>query len=165
MRRHPRRLDPDDYCGYRAYSLTICTHNRSRPFTNAETVGTTVLQILHVAGEQHVEVLAYCVMPDHTHLIVLAHAADTDLREFVRLAKQRSGYAFRQATGRRLWQESYFDRTVRNVQELPALVEYMIRNPVRAGLVEDPVDYPYWGSERYSREELLEFIASARRNR
>ena len=61
--------------------------------------------------------------------------------------------------------ESYFDRTIRDVQELPELVEYMIRNPVRARVVEDPVDYPYWGSERYSREELLEFVMSGRRRR
>ena len=104
-------------------------------------------------------------MPDHVHLIVIVHAADSDLRRFARLAKQRSGFAFTQTTGRRLWQESYFDRTIRNLEELPALVEYIIRNSVRAGLVESPADYRYWGSERYSREELLEFIASARRNR
>jgi REP element-mobilizing transposase RayT len=103
-------------------------------------------------------------MPDHMHLIVIVHAADSDLRRFVRLAKQRSVFLFTRATGRRLWQESYFDRTVRNVEELPALVEYMIRNPVRARLVEEPADYSFWGSERYSREELLEFITSARRN-
>ena len=70
-------------------------------------------------------------------------------RGYVRLAKQRSGYAFTRATGQRLWQESYFDRTVRNVEELPALVEYMIRNPLRAGLVAAPEDYPHWGSQRY----------------
>jgi putative transposase len=163
MRRHPHRLDPDDYRGYRAYSLTISTHKRIRTFTNAGIVGTAVLRILRVAGDRHVEVLAYCVMPDHMHLIVIAHAADTDFREFVRLAKQRSGHAFKQVCGKRLWQESYFDRTVRDVQELPALVEYMIGNPVGAGLVEDPVDYPYWGSERYSREELQEFVMSGRR--
>jgi REP element-mobilizing transposase RayT len=123
----------------------------------------TVLQILRVAADQHVEVLAYCFMPDHVHAIVVAHAETSNLERFVRIAKQRSGYAFRQVTGRRLWQESYFDRTVRNVQELPSLVEYMIRNPVRAGLVGDPADYAYWGSERYSREELLEFVMSGRR--
>jgi REP element-mobilizing transposase RayT len=163
VRGHPHRLNPAAYHGYRAYSLTICTHNRIRPFTDDATVAMTVLQILRVAADQHVEVLAYCVMPDHIHAIVIAHAETSNLERFVRVAKQRSGYAFRQVTGRRLWQESYFDRTVRNVQELPSLVEYMIRNPVRAGLVGDPADYAYWGSERYSREELLEFVMSGRR--
>jgi len=84
----------------------------------------------------------------------LRNAETSRLERFVRLGKQRSGFAFTRATGRRLWQESYFDRTVRDVQELPSVVEYMIRNPLRAGLVEDPNDYPYWGSQRYSREEF-----------
>jgi putative transposase len=159
----PRRLAAPDYKGRRAYSLTICTHNRTRLFLDAAVIAMVLRQFLHVAAEQHVEVLAYCFMPDHLHLIVIAHGVDTDLQRFVRLAKQCSGFAFTRATGRRLWQDSYFDRTVRDVQELPSLVEYTLRNPVRARLVEDPADYPHWGSERYSREELLEFIASVRR--
>lgn len=102
-------------------------------------------------------------MPDHVHLIVIAHAAVADLRRFVRLAKQRSGFAFARATNRHLWQESYFDRTVRSMAELPSSVEYIIGNPVRAGLAGSPVDYPYWGSERYTREELLEFVCGFRK--
>ena len=159
----PRRLEAADYRGYRAYSLTICAHNRTRPFTDAAIVALVLRQILRVATGQHVEILAYCFMPDHLHLIVIAHGANTDLQRFVRLAKQYSGFAFTRATKRRLWQDSYFDRTVRNVEELPALVEYTIRNPLRTELVRAPTEYPHWGSQRYSREELLEFIASARR--
>ena len=160
---HPRRLDPADYLGCRAYSLTICTHKRTRPFTDPGIVRLVLLQILRVAADERFEVLAYCCMPDHVHAVVIAHTEASNLERFVRLAKQRSGFAFTRATGRRLWQESYFDRTIRKVDELPALVEYVIRNPVRAGLVHEPGDYPHWGSQRYSRDELLEFVASGKR--
>jgi len=159
----PRRLEAADYKGYRAYSLTLCAYGRTRPFIEAASVAMVLSQILRVAEEQRVEVLAYCFMPDHLHLVLITHAADADLQRFVRLAKQRSGFTFSRATGRRLWQDSYFDRTVRNLEDLPALVEYAIRNPLRAKLVRAPTDYPHWGAQRYSREELLEFIASARR--
>jgi putative transposase len=159
----PRRLGAADYMGHRAYFLTICTHNRTRSFTDPAIVALVLRQILRAAAGQHIEILAYCFMPDHLHLIVIAHRADTDLQRFVRLAKQYSGFAFTRATGRRLWQDSYFDRTVRNVEELPALVEYAIRNPLRAGLARTPADYPHWGSQRYSREELMEFTVSASR--
>jgi hypothetical protein len=37
-----------------------------------------------------------------------------------------------------------------------------VSNPVRAALVSSVTDYPYWGSQRHSREELLEAIAFAR---
>jgi len=160
---HPRRLEPTDYRGYRAYSLTICTHNRAPFFTDSSIVHQTLRQFLRTAADERCEILVYCFMPDHVHIVVIAHADGSDLQRFVRVAKQRAGYAFKRVTGRRLWQESYFDRTIRKVDELPALVEYVIRNPVRAGLVQEPCDYPHWGSQRYSRDELLEFVASGKR--
>jgi len=161
---HPRRLDPADYRGYRAYSLTICTYNRTRPFTDSAIVHQTLLQFLRTAVDARCEVIAYCFMPDHVHVVLIAHAEDSDLARYVRVAKQRSGYAYTRATGQRLWQTSYFDRTIRRIEELPALVGYIIRNPLRAGLAEGPIEYPYWGSQRYSREELMEFVASGRRD-
>jgi hypothetical protein len=36
-----------------------------------------------------------------------------------------------------------------------------VKNPVRAGLVSSPLDYPFWGSLVYSREELLAYISWA----
>jgi hypothetical protein len=39
-----------------------------------------------------------------------------------------------------------------------SVTRYIVHNPVRAGLVQAPQDYAFWGSLVYSREELLEFI-------
>ena len=72
----------------------------------------------------------------------------------VRLAKQLSGHEYRRVTGGRLWQESYFDRTLRSDESLPDSIAYVIANPVRAGLAVKPEDYPHWGSGMWSREEL-----------
>ena len=161
----PRRLDPADYRGYRARipSRSARAYNRTRPFTDADTVHHTLRQFLRVAAQQQVEVLAYCFMPDHLHLIVIAHGANTDLQRFVRLAKQCSGFAFTRATGHRLWQDSYFNHTVRNVEELPVLIEYSVSKSTsrRTGPLADGLSI--LGIERYSREELLEYVASARR--
>jgi putative transposase len=100
--RHPCRLDPADYRGYRAYSLTICTRHRSRPFIDAAIVQQVLLQFLRVAAGQRWEILAYCFMPDHVHMILIAHAEDADLQRLVRLAKQRSGFMFSRLSGRQL---------------------------------------------------------------
>jgi hypothetical protein len=40
-------------------------------------------------------------------------------------------------------------------------VAYVLANPVRAGLVEDPADYPYSGSGKWTVSELLEYVQSA----
>jgi len=123
-----------------------------------------VWHFLRVSADEGCEVLAYCVMPDHLHAVVVARSEAADLRRFVRIAKQKSGFAYTRSTGLRLWQESYFDRTIREEEDLPAVIEYMLRNPVRAGLASEPREYTYWGSGRYSREELLAFVGSAHRD-
>ena len=79
--------------------------------------------------------------------------------QFLRAAKQRSGFWFAQIRHQRLWQESYFDRTLRENESPADVISYIVGNPVRAGLVKGPEQYPFWGSQIYSREEILDFIA------
>jgi len=159
----PHRTISECYVGFRCYYLTICTHERHPFFTNPETVTKVLSHFLRVSADEGFEIVAYCFMPDHLHVIVAATHLTADLQRFVRLAKQRSGFEFTRATGRRLWQDSYFDRVVRSDQALPTLVAYVVDNPRRAGLVETPAEYAYWGSQVYSREQILEFVAAERR--
>jgi REP element-mobilizing transposase RayT len=98
-------------------------------------------------------------MPDHVHAIASGLAAEASLPSMVTLLKQRSGYLFRRSTGRPLWQQSYFDRTLRVDQSLASVAAYVINNPIRAGLVADAMEYPPWGSCVCTREELLELVA------
>ncbi len=102
---------------------------------------------------------AYCLMPDHLHAVAAVESADGDFREFVRIAKQRTAFAYRQQHNAVLWQPSFFDRTLREGQDLGPVLGYVIANPVRAGLVSRVNDYAHWGSSTYSRSELLEFVA------
>lgn len=117
-------------------------------------------QFLSTAGEQEFEILAYCFMPDHLHALVVGLTEWSSLEAFVKLAKQHTGYWFRRKTGGRLWQDSCFDRTLREDQNTYAEIKYLLENPMRAGLALSPEDYPHWGSQTYSRTELLEYIAS-----
>ena len=118
-------------------------------------------QFLHTFTDEPFAVLAYCFMPDHLHAVVQGQTAQANLARFVRLAKQRSGFLFVRKTGRRLWQASYFDRTLRGDEALADVVRYLINNPVLAGLVDSPSAYPFWGSEIDSREEILEFVSES----
>ena len=51
---------------------------------------------------------------------------------------------------RRLWQESFYDHALRKEESLRRVAGYIWDNPVRAGLVEDPLDYPWSGSAAWS---------------
>ena len=99
---------------------------------------------------------AYCFMSDHVHVVAGATAGNADLRRFVTKWKQRSGYVFRQNTGQFLWQPSYFDHVLRDDEETWRAIRYVLENPVRKGLVQNFHDYPFSGSDVYSKEELAE---------
>ena len=93
--------------------------------------------------------------------LVAGESETSDLRKFAKLVKQRSGWRFARRDKGRLWQPGYYDRVLRDEDATAAVVKYIIANPVRAEIVESPLDYPHWGSALYTREQLLDFVQDA----
>jgi putative transposase len=96
-------------------------------------------------------------MPDHVHLLVEGRAVDSDVERFVHQAKQRSAYQFSRRFRQKLWQPSWYDRVLRDDDETPWFVVYVVENPVRAGLVESFEQYPFYGS-KYANEDIRVWI-------
>lgn len=42
-----------------------------------------------------------------------------------------------------MWQRSGFDHVIRADEDLRVIIEYLLNNPVRKGMVEKAEDYPY----------------------
>ncbi len=42
-----------------------------------------------------------------------------------------------------LWQGGYYERVLRKDEETQSVIDYILDNPVRAGLVKRPLDYPF----------------------
>ena len=161
MLRYPQHLRGFDYSGPSRYFLTLCTHDRARYFADARHVALVREQFQRAASEQAFSVIAYCFMPDHVHLLLAGERDDADLKRFTKCAKQYSGFYFRQQTRLYLWQRYGFERVLRSDEATAVVAQYTIANPVRAGLVRAPADYPFWGSFLYTREQLLEYIQRA----
>ena len=150
FRRKRNRLPLDSYADARAYFLTITSAQRRRVFTHQGTV-TACLSKLNSSSKRYgFSVLAYCFMPDHVHLLLIGDD-DADLLRFVKDFKQRTGYAYRQANSKALWQKSYYDHVVRTKEDLREVARYIVGNPVRAALAATPADYPYSGSFVWGR--------------
>jgi putative transposase len=146
------------YVGRYRYALTFVTFDRIRAFCATPDVNLVVAQVLRAAAEQQFEVVVYCAMPDHLHLVVEGLTETSDLKRFVKLAKQYSGFYFARANGRaKLWQHGLNDHIVRNDVDFLDRVRYVVNNPVVAGLVSRPQDYPFLGSQRWTPEELNEW--------
>ena len=100
-------------------------------------------------------------MPDHVHLLAQGLSDASELKRFASLAKQRSAFVYSRARRRQLWQPSYYDHFLRPEESSLSVVHYMFQNPVRAGLAERWVDYPYLGSETMEIEEIVRALKEA----
>jgi REP element-mobilizing transposase RayT len=91
------------------------------------------------------ELRSYVVMPNHVHVLLEPNVP------LARVTKSIKGYTAREAnkllqrTGQPFWQYESYDRWVRNDAELQRIVRYIERNPVTAGFVRSPEDWP-WSS-------------------
>jgi putative transposase len=43
-----------------------------------------------------------------------------------------------------VWQRGFYDRAIRKEEDLLAVARYIVANPLRAGLVSQLSDYPFW---------------------
>jgi putative transposase len=146
-RRSSPRLRSFSYRGSYAYHLILNTRGGLPSFEDGRLIALCLECLAASASRYGLEVVAYCFMPDHVHLLVVG-ADDAPLVRFVQ--------HFKQATGHRrpgLWQRSYYDHILREEEDLEDTARYIWANPVRAGMVENVLAYPYSGP----RETMAEY--------
>ncbi len=156
------RLRAFDYLGYQRYFLTICAFERRPAFIVQVHVDRVMLHLRQCTVASAFAILAYCFMPDHLHLLVEGMWASSDLRHLLRLWKQRTAFEWMHTTGEVLWQRGYYDRILRTDEDTAAVAEYILTNPIRAGLVSEIRHYPFLGSDTTSIEDLLTRAAEVR---
>ena len=91
------------------------------------------------------QVLAWCLLSNHYHLAVRTSAVP--LSRTMRTLQGGFAKAFNRRWKRSgpLWRSRYQARLVDNQRYFEQLIFYIHLNPVRAGLVEDPIGYVFCG--------------------
>ena len=126
------------------YLITTSTANRNKIFLNAEAAQIVLQSLRWQETQNRINLVAAVVMPDHVHFIAALINSDLPplLHGFKRFtARQVNKILDRQGA---LWQIGYHDHAIRREEDLNEVVLYVLNNPVRAGLVEDFHDYPFW---------------------
>ena len=102
--------------------------------------------ILHCADPlRKYEIHAFVVMANHVHLLVTPLITVPELTRSLKAFTARKVNELLERTGEPLWQEETYDHWVRDDREFERIRSYIEDNPVRAGLVATPEDYP-WSS-------------------
>jgi putative transposase len=148
--RKPLRLaDPVYREQGRLFSLTIGTAPRSPVFLDIPFGQECIAHLREIREKTGTLVYAYCLMPDHVHLLLGAirvESLPTVLGRWKSLcAKSRRD---REGSGL-FWQRSFYDRALRDDDNIINVALYILGNPVRAGLAADFHDYPLCGSMEF----------------
>jgi putative transposase len=97
-------------------------------------------------------------MPDHVHVLLEGLKDESDFRRCAKMAKQRSGPAYALTSETPLCQKGYYEHVLRDAEDSKEIASYIVANPVRAGLVQSPGDYPFSGSDAWTMRELIEWV-------
>lgn len=138
------RLPAPAYMQGNAFFITMATADRYPWFQAHPSLAENLVQIIiNTAQQRKTIVFAWCVMPDHCHLLL----QDTNVPDFVRLIKGKLTPAARRLDPEKaLWQRSFYDHGVRKAESTKEIAAYIWQNPVRTELVKRAADYPFSGS-------------------
>jgi putative transposase len=96
------------------------------------------------------DIMAWAILPDHFHLLI--HTPNTNISLLMRKIKLSFSTNYRQQNNLRqgrLWQYRFWDHIIRNQDDMNRHFDYIHRNPVKHGLVDNSFEYPYSSIHNY----------------
>lgn len=138
-----RRRLPHYQPDHKAFFITFSTRRRLVLPAVARDI---VIETCLAGHTRRFRLYGLVVMPDHVHL-VLAPLSDErgaiSIAEIMQAIKGASAHRINRVLGRKgeVWEQEFFDRALRREESIADKVEYILGNPVAAGLVRNPPDY------------------------
>ena len=130
--------------GRGTYFITADCFEKKRMLQSDRSALLLIDVLYHYRGQRKYLLHEFVVMPNHFHLLITP-GGDATLERAMQLIK--GGFSFR--AGRELgmsgeiWQTSFHDRRVRDMEEYVRFRDYIHQNPVGAHLAARAEDWPH----------------------
>jgi REP element-mobilizing transposase RayT len=110
-------------------------HSPSARYLEDPRIATCVVSALQFFAGTRYDLLAWCVMPNHVH-VVMRISGDLPLEKIVHSWKSYTANQANKILGRTgtFWQREYYDRIIRDEKDLTRTIAYVRGNPAKAGL-------------------------------
>jgi putative transposase len=108
-----------------------------------------LLAVLRARHEVEYDLTAWVIMPNHVHAMIRPVPGKT-IRKIVQAWKSVSARRINAVLNREgeLWQGDYWDRYIRDDDHFRQTLQYIHLNPVMAGLVRKPEEWPWSSAAR-----------------
>lgn len=131
------------------HHITQRGNNRNKVFFDDADHVAYLDALTHYSQEYQLDIWAYCLMPNHIHILAVPHAPEGLARGIgmthLRYSRYFSRRHFRSG---HIWQNRFHSCIVDTDAYLWAVVRYIENNPVKAGLTKTALDYR-WSSCHY----------------
>ena len=121
--------------------LTISCHRHTHILRSPEACNTLQQILEQTRARYDLKIPGYVFMSNHVHLL-LAEPAGKPISTAIQVLKQRFSRTRQEEF---VWEPRYHDFNVQTADKRVEKLRYMHRNPVKAGLVTKPEDWP-WSS-------------------
>ncbi len=130
----------------RVISLTICL-KRGKRYFEKDAFSKECLKILNeLSLRENIGVLAYCLMPDHLHLLVKV-GYGSDIIGFVQKLKSLiSRLSLKCNEDGKIWLKTFYDHFLRKEESINEVIKYILNNPVRKNIVSHWKNYNLSGT-------------------
>lgn len=111
-------------------------------------------KVIKETASQYVDILAYCLMPTHIHLI-LHQIKENGISKYMEKVLKSYSLYFNKKNKRKgpLWAGRFSNVLVESDEQLLHLTRYIHLNPVSAYLIEKPEDWQFSSYKEYVGEE------------
>ncbi|MDO9079874.1 MAG: transposase [Desulfuromonadales bacterium] len=129
------------------HHLTQRGNRRQQTFFCDDDYSTYIDLMAEWCGKYRVTIWAWCLMPNHVHLIAVPESEESLARAIGEAHRRYTRRInFREKWRGHLWQERFASFPM-DEGHLVSAARYVEMNPVAAGIVASPEDYP-WSSAR-----------------
>jgi len=128
------------------FFVTACTRDRENLFGDGGLARLVVNSLGWIRLNRGTLIFAYCVMPDHLHVLRKIDDDRFSLDDIMSLMKNHvNRESWKLGYRGSLWQARFYDHILSDWEDGQATVEYILQNPERKGIVARAEDYPYSG--------------------
>jgi putative transposase len=142
--------------------ITSGTYKKEK-FFNADEKLLLLHDVMHeILAKYHFQILSWVLLSNHYHLLLMSEKGSY-LPEAIRMVHGKSATLLNKIDkipGRRVWY-NYWDTMIKDEEDIENKIAYIFMNPVKHGIVKDPIDYPFSSIQEYLRTNGLEKVKRA----
>lgn len=129
--------------------------NPNEPYWLKEkAVAEIVSEAIHYRDMKQYDLQAYTIMPNHVHMIMTLLPDAPVLFKVMQHLKRNAAKMSNKVLGRTglpFWEDESYDHVVRDEKEFYRILNYILRNPIKAGFVKEWQNWPF----TFIKPELL----------